>query len=330
MRHFVYLLVAHTVLATIGTRNISAELAVPLPYNTTTAPISTLYELVDKDLEQKLTATINSNKTWSRLCQKKKLAVGIVDISNPERARFARINGSTMMYAASLPKVAVLLTAAQCLEDGTLVETPDILDDMRRMMSRSDNAATTRLIDLMGFKKIEQVLTDPRYQLYNPKRGGGLWVGKRYAATGERHPDPMQGISHAASVTQVCRFYYLMAMGQLINPRRSQQMLEMMADPELHHKFVSVLDKRAPEATLFRKSGSWKVWHSDSVLVWGPEWRRYIAVGIVEHEDGEKIMRHLMGVLDDLFQQDYTDHEAYHSQIENLSLRPPPARTSSP
>ena len=36
--------------------------------------------------------------------------------------------------------------------------------------------------------------------------GGGLWVGKRYAAAGKRLPDPMNGLSHGATVEQVSRF----------------------------------------------------------------------------------------------------------------------------
>ena len=56
--------------------------------------------------------------------RKKKMAVGIVDIGDPEAVRFARVNGSVMMYAASLPKIAVLLASAQALEDGRIKETP--------------------------------------------------------------------------------------------------------------------------------------------------------------------------------------------------------------
>jgi len=66
-----------------------------------------------------------------------------------------------------------------------------------------------------------------------------------------------------------------------------------MADPELHHKFVANLEKIAPNATLYRKSGTWKNYHADSVLVWGPE-RRYILVALLEDVDGEKIMRDLV------------------------------------
>ena len=276
---------------------------VGLPFHIPDDQIAPLRTLTDKDLQVELEITLNKNKTWSKLLAKKKMAVGLVDISDPYQVKFAQINGDEMMYAASMPKLAVLLTAAQALEDNTLEEDEYTLKDMREMISQSDNNAATRLIDRLGFAKIESVLTDPRYELYDPEYGGGLWVGKRYAKKGKRYPDPLMGLSHGASVTQVCRFYYLLAMGKLINPNRSAQMLAMLADPELHHKFVLSLDHLAPEAKLYRKSGTWRKWHSDSILVWGPVWRRYILVALIEDKHGEKILRDLVPTIEDILRQ---------------------------
>jgi beta-lactamase class A len=150
------------------------------------------------------------------------------------------------------------------------------------------------MIDRVGFDKIASVMQDPRYELYDPEHGGGLWVGKRYAAAGTRVGEPMKNISHAATATQVCRYYYLLAFGKLVSYERSKQMLGYLGNPELHHKFVNTLDRVAPSAKVFRKSGSWKTYHSDSALVWGRNNRRYILVALVDDAEGEKIMRDLM------------------------------------
>ena len=145
------------------------------------------------------------------------------------------------------------------------------------------------------FDKIESVLTDEKYQLYDEEHGGGLWVGKRYASSGETHREPLKNLSHAATVNQVCRFYYLLANGKLVNNKRSKQMLGILENPALHHKFVNTLDQIAPNARLFRKSGSWKNFHSDSILVWGKDpQRRYILVALVDDASGEKIIRDLV------------------------------------
>jgi len=270
-----------------------------LPLNLGTDSISSLRTLIDPSFQADLEGVINANPKWNRLISQKKMAVGLVDLSDPYHPIYARLNGNVMMYAASLPKIAILLATMDALEKGELEDTPEIREKMRLMISKSDNAAATELMDMLGFQKIQNVLEDPKYDLYDEDYGGGLWVGKRYAKTGERHGDPLKGISHGATVTQVCRYYYLMAYGKLISYDRSKEMLDLMADPELHHKFVANLEKIAPKATLYRKSGTWKNFHADSVLVWGPD-RRYILVALIEDEDGEKICQNLALVADKL------------------------------
>lgn len=260
-----------------------------------------LYGRVDGGLQIELERTLNARPEWRRLIQRKKLAVGVVDLSSPS-PRFARVNGNHMMYAASLPKIAILLGAYASFEDGSLRETPALRRDLKDMIQVSSNDAATRLIDAVGMKKIQAVLKDPQYGFYDESRGGGLWVGKRYAKAGPRVGDPMHNISHGATATQVCRFYYLAATGNLINPRRSQQIMEDLADPKLHHKFVAAIDERAPDAQVFRKSGTWRQWHSDSVLVTGPQWRNYILVAMVENENGETILREILPAVENILQ----------------------------
>ncbi len=271
-----------------------------IPFRVESDTIIPLRNLINDDLQQQLVKKINANSKWKRLVDNRRMAVGVVDLREQDNIKYARVNGNVMMYAASLPKIAILLAAMDAIEKGELVETSEIKSELRQMISKSSNMASTKLIDMLGYDKISSVLTDPKYEFYDEDYGGGLWVGKRYAKYGERRPDPLRGITHGATVTQVCRFYYLMVFGKLINYERSKQMLEYMADPELHHKFVSVLEQTAPAARLYRKSGTWKNFHSDSILVWGPE-RRYILVALIEDTDGEKILRDLVISTEEIF-----------------------------
>lgn len=257
-------------------------------------PFVPLSECKDKSLEALLKNRLNSNAKWKRLINRKKMAVGLVDMRKRDDIGFACVNCDHMMYAASLPKIAILLGAMQAIEEGSLKETKEIQEDLYLMISRSNNQASTRMIDRVTFEKIEEVLTDPKYALYDQKQGGGLWVGKRYASQGRRYPEPLKGLSHAANVNQICRFYYMMARGTLVNEKRSKQMLDIMVDPSLHHKFVNTLDIIAPLAKIYRKSGSWRTYHSDSALVWGPNGRQYILTALVDDASGESIMRELV------------------------------------
>lgn len=237
---------------------------------------------------------IAKHPDWQSLINQKKMSVGLVSLSNVYNPEYASINGDHMMYAASLPKIAVLLAAMDAIDKGELQDTDDIRFDMWAMISKSNNAATTRMIDRVGFSKISKVLQDPNYMLYDKNATGGLWVGKRYAAAGKRNPDPLKGLSHAATVNQVLRFYKMLAYGELINQKRSEEMLEIMINPSLHHKFVNTLDRINPTAKVFRKSGSWQTFHSDSAIVWGEDGKKYILVALINDDSGEKICRDLV------------------------------------
>lgn len=261
-----------------------------------------LYDLVDTDLQAQLERRVYGDPLLAKLAHRKKLSIGVVDL-NGAAPRFARINGNEMMYAASLPKIAILLAAYVSLDEGSLADTPEVRKDMRDMIRVSSNTAATRMIDRIGMMRIDEILMDPRYGLYDKSRGGGLWVGKRYASSGARIGDPMHGISHGATVTQVCRFYYKLAAGELVGPQWTEAMLGDLSQPGIDHKFVHPLKRLAPDAEIYRKSGTWRNWHADSVLVQGTVWRNYILVALVESPDGERILRGLVPAVETVIQQ---------------------------
>ncbi|MFK7772076.1 MAG: serine hydrolase [Saprospiraceae bacterium] len=270
-----------------------------IPYATFAKNYKPLEVCESTTLEAQLNQKLNQNPTWRKLIQQKKMSVALVDLSNSSNTRFAEVNGDKMMYAASLPKIAILLAAVDAIDKGELKETAAVKKDLQLMIAKSNNQASTRMIDRLGYDKIADVLTNPRYNLYDENNGGGLWVGKRYAAGGKKNPDPLQGLSHAATASQVAKFYYMMAHGKLVSPKRSEQMMQIMVNPKLHHKFVNTLEKIAPKAKLFRKSGSWSIYHSDSIMVWGPK-RQYILVALVEDPKGEQIIRQIAKKVDSL------------------------------
>lgn len=261
--------------------------------------IPALRTLANTTLESQLKRKLNANPEWRNLIQNQRMSVGIVDMSEANSVKFATVNGRHMMYAASLPKIAVLAAAHDAIERGELKETAEVKADMRLMIAKSNNAATTRMIDRVGFENIERTMTDPSLKLYDPAFGGGLWVGKRYAAGGRRYPDPIMGISHAATTEQICRYFYLLANDQLISEESSEKMKSYLVNPELHHKFVNVLDRVAPDAKVYRKSGSWSTFHADVALVQGPK-RNYIITALVDDANGEQICRDLAVVLDNM------------------------------
>jgi len=259
---------------------------------------SVYYQEVDKkhdpELQTKLEYIIANNSLWKKLSYKKRMSVGVVDLRDMENIRYASINGKHMMYAASLPKIAVLLSAIEAVDEGCMKYTPELQKDLRLMIAKSNNAATTRVIESLGFDKIAETMTKARYELYNINDGGGLWVGKKYAKAGHKKPDPLKGLSHAASVEQVIRFYTMLAYGKLVSQQWNHEIMRYLIDPQINHKFVKTLKKIAPDVDIYRKSGSWKQFHSDSAIVFGKNGRRYIIVALIEDNRGSAICSNLV------------------------------------
>ncbi len=234
-----------------------------------------------------------------RAARSGRLAVALVDITDPERPRMAQVNGDKMLYAASLPKIAILLGAFQkAAERGLTLDTAAI-DELKQMIRKSSNVAATDMLQKVGTGYLASVLQSPRYRLYDPALGGGLWVGKPYSASGATQRDPLHNISHGATAYQVARFYYLLETGRLVSPEASRQMKEIMGSPEIHHKFVAGLEKTYPDSKIFRKSGSWRSHHADSAIV-ERDGRRYIAVGLADDPNGGAWMSELIVAMDDI------------------------------
>ena len=227
----------------------------------------------------------------------KRLAVALIDLSDLDEPRVAAVNGDVMMYAASLPKIAVLLGAFEKIAQGKMPLDPETQLLMRRMIRESSNEASTELMTRVGKEYIARVLLSPRYRLYDPRHNGGLWVGKDYAQAGLWRRDPLHNLSHGATAMQVARFYYLLETGNLVTPEHSLMMKEILAHTSLGHKFVAALRKIRPDANLFRKSGSWGTFHSDSVLV-ERNGRSYIAVALSNDSDGTRWLERIIVALD--------------------------------
>lgn len=224
-----------------------------------------------------------------------KLSVALVDLENPAAPRLAQVNGTRMIYAASIPKIAVLHAAFQARKEGRLLIDEPFREILTQMCRVSSNQAASTAIQRVGFPYIASVLWQSG--LYDPKQGGGLWVGKAYGGVNDSwHRDPVAGLSHGATAVSVARLLTLLAQDRLVDAQSSTEMRQILGSPGLHHKFVRGLDSRP--STICRKSGSWSHWHGDAALV-QREGRRYVAVALCESDAGGSILENLILQLDD-------------------------------
>lgn len=256
-----------------------------------------LRECVDDPLQRGLERVIRAQGLWPRV-EQDRFTAAIADITDPQRPRFAAVRGDQMMYASSLPKVAILLAAYVHAEEVGIEPDETLREDMRRMIRYSDNAAATRALEQIGHQTVLDVLQSPRLRLYDPAQNGGLWVGKDYASGPAYQRDPLHNHVHGATANQVARFFYLLATGRLVNPAHTGEIRALLGNPVFRNKFVRGLETR-PEAKLFRKTGTWRIFHADGALVESGD-RRLIMVAIAHDPQGGQWLVALAAPLYDL------------------------------
>lgn len=249
--------------------------------------------LLQKDLE-----TLITEQNLSRAISSQELAVVLVIVTDPDKPHLAELNGRNMVYAASLPKIAILLGAAVEIDDGRLQLNDQLQVNLDNMIRYSCNACATRVLEQVGREELLEILQSPRFNFYDQSGNGGLWVGKDYAPGTAYHRDPLAGLSHGATAFQAARFYCKLQNGTLVSPQQTKLMMEALSNPGIKHKFVKGL-KAYPNLELFRKSGSWKDYHADSALV-RSKGLAYIIVALSHNPKGALWLEKLAAPLHEL------------------------------
>jgi len=221
-------------------------------------------------------------------------AVGVLDL---QTGRVAMIHPDRVEYAASVPKIGILLAWFDLRRERP--PDPQTRRELALMIKASSNEMAAKYSCELGLKQIQDVLN--RHQFYDPRRGGGIWVGKHYGRSDERYGDPVGDHSHAATVRQLLRFYLLLEQGKLVSPAASHAMRQIFESPEIPHdeiKFVKGLAGR--ELHIIRKWGSWQNWLHDTAVIKGPG-RHYILVALTQHPEGDAYLAELARAVDDYF-----------------------------
>lgn len=247
------------------------------------ADYPSLWDASDPELQQQLNAIL-SKLGYERPIRDKRMAVALVDITDLSHPRVAAVNGNTMMYAASVPKLAILLGAFVEIREGHMTLDEETRNSLTEMIRFSSNLEATRMLNRVGKQRLIEILQSNEFDLYDLDGGGGLWVGKEYGKSPAYQRDPLHNFSHGATAMQVARFYYLLETGQVVGEKLSAEMKEILGKPGINHKFVKGLGGY-PGVDIYRKSGTWQRWHGDSALVEAGN-RRYIVVGLIEDSRG--------------------------------------------
>ena len=219
--------------------------------------------------------------------------VGVLDLVHP---RVAMIHPDHIEYAASVAKIGILLAYFQLHKDQPL--DAETRHELGLMIKPSSNEMAAKFSREMGLHEIQEVLNS--YGFYDAAHGGGLWVGKHYGPNSERIGDPVADHSHAATVRQLLRFYWMLDHGQLVSPEASKTMREIFLSPDIphdDHKFVKGMAGR--DVVLLRKWGSYEDWLHDTAIIEGPG-RRYVLVALTHHPSGDSYLEELAPAVDTL------------------------------
>jgi beta-lactamase class A len=253
---------------------------------------------LDPNLQAKL-ETIDSKLRAKYRMKTEQTAVGLLDLKS---LRLTMIHPDREEYAASIPKIGILLAYFQLHPEAATDLNTQTRHELGLMIKISDNEMAAKYSLQLGLNQIQAVLNS--YQFYDANRGGGIWVGKHYGKDDERYGDPVGDNSHAATVRQLLRFYLMLEQSRLVSPAASKTMREIFSSPNVPHHNVKFVKGLADcDAQIIRKSGSWEDWLHDSAVVTGGG-RHYILAALTKHPKGDEYLVDLAGTVDDLITTD--------------------------
>ena len=264
------------------------------------SPYPDLRNAHDLELQKAMDKTLGSShpEFWDGV-RKKELSIVIADVTDLHHPKVAWYNPNLMLYAASLPKIAIVLGVFVEIERDVIKLDSKTRNQLIQMIRHSSNQDATALLHKVGFERLAEILQDERYGgLYDPARGGGLWVGKDYGKAPARRRDPLHGISHGASAMQAARFYYGVMTGTIIDIKYLPVLEEIFGDPAIKHKFVKGLQGRE-DVEIYRKSGTWRNYHADSGVIAHDDFT-YIVVYIDNHPDAGRGAVEGIRIVDDV------------------------------
>ncbi len=220
---------------------------------------------------------------------------GLVDLTD---GRFAMVRGDDMMYGSIVPKIGVLLGWFEMHPESASSLDPAARRDLELMIKRSDDELAAKYGRIVGIDRLQEVYRDERYRLYDAELGGGLWSGQHYGLDEPRAGDPLRGLSHAATVRQLLRFYLMLEQGRLGGEVASARMKEILAAPRLdfhHDGFVAGL--RGRNVGILRTNGRRDDCHLDAARIEHGD-RAYALAGLVHHARGLEYLERLAAEVD--------------------------------
>ncbi len=294
------------VLATL----VAISLNLPAPINAAPATVSPrLQSVVDaavaKTLEQFAAKGVKSNH----------LAVTLVDLKGAERPARASYRGGEQIYPASVVKMFYLAAAHRWMEDGTLVDTPELRSAMSDMIVESYNEATHYIVDLLTETTSGPELSETEIDRWFDKRNAvnryftslgytNINANKKPWCEGPYGRESQSIKKHKPSRNMLttdatARLLTEIATGKAVTSKRSAEMLELMkrdpfkkieegSEPDQGNAFTGLALKNHPGSKLWSKAGWTSQTRHDAAYIELPNGARFVLVTFTTDHANER------------------------------------------
>jgi hypothetical protein len=240
------------------------------------------------------------------------LAVTLIDMRDPNNLRQANYRGEEKIYPASVSKMFYLGAVHRWLQDGKLKDSPELQQAVREMIVDSWNEPTQYIVDLLTGTTSGPALPAKEMKKWADKRNA---VNRFYAGLGYRNINVNQKTFCEASygrekifrgangenrnkltTNATARLLSEIALGRLVSPERSAQMMELMkrdqyakGDPDDQARgFTGLALKDAPGLKLWSKAGWTSETRHDAAYIETPDGLRFVLVTFTVNHANER------------------------------------------
>jgi beta-lactamase class A len=198
---------------------------------------------LSSDLQKILTAAVVDVATKHQF-KSNEIAATLIYIRDPSRLTIAEVNGELKLYPASVVKMFYMAALHRQLEDGKIAMTTEMERGLRDMIVDSSNEATQYVLDVLTDTSSGAELPQEQFETWQYKRNR---VNRFFASMGYTNININQktfcedayGIEQQSrgykgqnrnmiTTNATARLMAEIALRTFVNPKRSDQMLDLM------------------------------------------------------------------------------------------------------
>jgi len=242
------------------------------------------------------------------------IAATLIDLRDANNLKTANFRGNERIYPASVVKMFYMAALHQWLEDGKAKMTPELERGLKDMIVDSSNDATHYILDVLTETSSGSELSPKDLQAFAYKRNA---VNRYFAALGYTNINVNQKTycedaygreqqfrnggknRNMLTTNATARLLAEIALGKIVNPARSKQMLDMMkrdiagksndADDQARgFTGIALNDLKITDAKLWSKAGWTSKTRHDAAYVETSDGLKFVLVVYTENMANER------------------------------------------